>query len=158
MAYPRPVWCLVVVVCALSRIIRSALTVIYKRDSGKVRLRREFLLNAVVTCSVLFCVAVMKREGDHTDMGSPLKRSRSGDDVEVRFLIPSKVSSFFRRRLCFPLRAPEKEKSSRSMMPDQCFGSFRKFTWRKCVVEISHLHICGVFLNRFADLIPVFLF
>ena len=25
-------------------------------------------------------------------MGSPLKRSRGGDDVEARFLIPSKVS------------------------------------------------------------------
>ncbi|XP_026287837.1 heterogeneous nuclear ribonucleoprotein K isoform X1 [Frankliniella occidentalis] len=34
----------------------------------------------------------MKREGDHADMGSPLKRSRSADDVEARFLIPSKIA------------------------------------------------------------------
>ncbi|XP_046399051.1 heterogeneous nuclear ribonucleoprotein K isoform X2 [Ischnura elegans] len=33
----------------------------------------------------------MKREADG-DMGSPLKRSRSGDDVDVRILIPSKVA------------------------------------------------------------------
>lgn len=33
----------------------------------------------------------MKREADG-DMGSPQKRSRSGDDTTVRLLIPSKVN------------------------------------------------------------------